>query len=307
MHATVNSGISEASGHQGWQVVFRDARLDEVSLSNAEMSPSPSADSLLDLSFVSFLTPFGMLVLHGLIKRLSSVGCLTVQVPNRDVATYLWRMDFHVCLETELKAGTVKFSPEFSAYRFSRKPLKESLLELQGVNAASDEEVTQAEERLWSVIQRRAPTLGALEEQVRIALVEILSNVQRHSGTAKAWVVAQSYAYPVERVEIAIGDVGVGLRHSLSRLHRQRLQQMSDWEVAKFATEPGITGSELGGGTGLSAILEIVREYGGALHLASGHGCYSAYRSSEQGLDYILALPGTVVGVSLVGRSAGRS
>ncbi|GIW52271.1 MAG: hypothetical protein KatS3mg081_1626 [Gemmatimonadales bacterium] len=158
MHGTVNFGLSEATGQRGWRVVFRDDRFAEVSLSTAQASPSPSADSLLDLSRVSFVTPFGML-LHGLVKRLSRLGCVEVLLRSIDVATYLWRMNFHLCLETELKARTVKFSPEFSAYRFSRKPLKESLLELQGVNAASDEEVTQAEERLTrdSARIRRAP------------------------------------------------------------------------------------------------------------------------------------------------------
>jgi hypothetical protein len=257
---------------------------------------------LLDLSAVSFVTPFGILVLHGLIKKLTVLGCVELRVPNTDVATYLWRMNFHKLLEVERKNGTLRLSPDFAEYQFGRRPLKQVLLEPQEINVASDEQVAEAEAKLWSLIRERAPRFETVEDQVRIALVEIISNVQRHSGTSKAWVVAQTYVEPSERLEIAIADAGMGLRASLERLHQEKLQRMSDWEVARFATEAGITGSAFGGGTGLSTITELVSEYGGAFHLLSGHGCYSLYQSRGRGLDHLVGLPGTTVGVSFPGR-----
>jgi anti-sigma regulatory factor (Ser/Thr protein kinase) len=185
---------------------------------------------LLDLSAVSFVTPFGILVLHGLIKKLTVLGCVELRVPNTDVATYLWRMNFHKLLEVERKNGTLRLSPDFAEYQFGRRPLKQVLLEPQEINVASDEQVAEAEAKLWWLIRERAPRFETVEDQVRIALVEIISNVQRHSGTSKAWVVAQTYVEPSERLEIAIADAGMGLRASLERLHQEKLQRMSDWE-----------------------------------------------------------------------------
>jgi len=247
--------------------------------------------SVIDLSATSFVKPLGIALLHGLITHIRNAGDeVEVKVSSDDVATYLWRMNLHSPFAAD---GGVRFNPDIKHFTLSRWP--KQLLELTIVDVANDDEVVTAEEHTWSMIARGAPQYGALRDPIRTAVVELISNVERHSGTGRASVIAQTHK---DCVRIAVGDVGIGVRESLERTGTHDLQGKSDHEVLRYATQPGITASPGHGGMGLATIADAIRLYGRAVHLASGRGVFSVFRGRESGADGAFAVPGTIVEVA---------
>jgi len=49
---------------------------------------------------------------------------------------------------------------------------------------------------------------------------------------------------------------------------------------------------------GLATIVDAIRLYGRAVHLASGRGVFSVFRGRESGADGAFAVPGTIVEVA---------
>ena len=111
------------------------------------------------------------------------------------------------------------------------------------------------------------------------AIAELLSNVERHSGVHEACVVAQTHEH---RVRLAVGDNGCGIRASLARTRAAEIGSMTDEQVNLYATKAGVSGSPYGGGYGLTTIANAVHAGGEALHILSGRGRASIWRSEER-------------------------
>jgi hypothetical protein len=246
--------------------------------------------NILDLSATTFIKPFGITLLYGILYQMRQKGeAARVLIPNSNVATYLWRMNLHRPFAQD---GNVTFEPNLGRFSFTRWLQPKYLLELDAVDVTNDDEVVAAENRIWEIVSARAPQYIPVSDQIRTAVVELLDNVRRHSRAGRATVIGQSFT---DCVRIAVGDVGIGVRGSLERAYD--LGGKSDHEVLQFATEAGVTGSPLGGGTGLWMIVDAIRQNGRAVHLASGQGVYSVNRAAEQGHEARLMIPGTIVEV----------
>jgi signal transduction histidine kinase len=146
-----------------------------------------------------------------------------VRVVVPQVATYLWRVRLHEPFQDD---QNVTFEPNIKLFAFSRWFRPEEVLELTAINVADDDEVVAAERSLWGIIKARAPQFIPLGEQIRTALVELISNVERHSQTGRATVIAQTHR---DCVRLAVGDVGIGVRQSLAGAYDLRVR--SDHEV----------------------------------------------------------------------------
>jgi hypothetical protein len=266
------------------------SQADSTCPQKVSVEPCDGDYSIVDLTRTTFAKPFGITLLYGLLCRLREEGeAVRVLIPNSDVATYLWRMNLH---EPFANDPGVVFEPNLGGFSLTRWLQPKQLLELTSVDAGSDDDAIAAETRIWEIIAARAAQYAPLEDQIRTAVVELISNVERHSRTGRASVIGQTFK---DCVRIAVGDVGIGVRSSLERVHN--LEAMSDDEVLRFATQPGVTGSVFGGGTGLSTIVDAIRENGRAVHLASGQGVYSVLRTGEHGHQTGFVVPGTVVEV----------
>lgn len=231
-------------------------------------------------------------MLHGLISSFRDVGRdVLVRMTNDDLATYLWRMNVH---KPFAKDGGVRFEPDLNAFSFKRMWRGKQLLELTLIDVTNDDEVIDAETRLWAIISSRASQLIPIQDQIRTALVELISNVQVHSDTHRAAVAAQTYG---TCVRIAVGDNGIGVRESLRRGGLHDIGEMADSEVLLYASQAGVSASRAGGGFGLATIVQEVRQQGLSVHLVSGRGEYSIYRKWDGGRDWEFDIPGTIVEV----------
>lgn len=253
------------------------------------VAPCEGASDILDLSDTTFAKPFGITLVYGLISFLRQLGDPVHIVAPPAVATYLWRMNVHVPFTGD---DGVTFEPDIRRWGVSQaRP--ETVLPLTCISVENDDEVVEAGGHLWDIISARAPQFVPVADQIRTALVELISNVERHSQAGMATVIAQTHR---DAVRLAVGDVGIGVRRSLQGAYP--LAGRPDHDVLKFATEPGVTATPGGGGTGLWTIVDAIQEYGRAVHLGSGQGVYSVYRGYEQARPSGLLIPGTIVEVA---------
>ena len=169
-------------------------------------------------------------------------------------------------------------------------------MEFTLVHVDSDDAVEQAALHIMGIVESKAKGFGTIRDELFTAIAELLSNVERHSGVHEACVVAQTHEH---RVRIAVGDDGCGIRASLARTRAADMQEMSDAEVNRFATEAGVTGALAGGGYGLWTIASAVRKRGEALHILSGSGRCSIWRWRDTVRPLGLPVSGTLVEVSL--------
>lgn len=245
----------------------------------------------MDLSGTTFAKPFGITLLHTIISSMRQQGDAVHVVLAPDVATYLRRMNLHAPFDGD---GGVTFDPDIRQWADSQ-PRPETLLPLTIVQVANDDEVVAAGSQLWEIIARRAPAFIPIGDQIQTALVELISNVERHSGVDVATVIAQTHR---DAVRLAVGDSGIGVRRSLETAYQ--LADRSDHDVLRFATQLGVTATPGRGGTGLWLIVDAIKEFGRAVHLGSGQGVYSVFKGWEQARLSGLVISGTIVEVAFV-------
>jgi len=115
-----------------------------------------------------------------------------------------------------------------------------------------------------------------LEGAVKYSLVELLRNVVQHSGSKVGGVAMAQYYPNTGLVELAVADMGVGIRSTLQTKYREI---DSDFRALKFATQPHVSGTFAPGayaqmqenaGLGLFFIKQIVTLSSGGFFLGSG-------------------------------------
>jgi anti-sigma regulatory factor (Ser/Thr protein kinase) len=230
--------------------------------------PPDDEEVVIDLSLVRFANPSGLVSLAtACIESIAIGNLIAVVAPDdRSVANYLVRMRFRDLLRDE----GVRFPGGFVGWDVNAQPLADRLLELQGVNAENAEDISTA---LVSI----GGAAGIPDDVIQpafLGLAEAVDNAIEHSRADRAFVMAQRYRSKDERLrlEIAIGDTGVGLRETL----RRRYEVPDDESAVELALTKGVsarTGARRGArrGNGLSSVVDSVcRTAGGSLEIRSG-------------------------------------
>jgi len=279
---------------KAWQRYPMPAQLDAYAVDR--LGALPEGRSLvIDLSKTKFIKPAGMTVLYWLVRGLREAGReVRLEIGSQDVASYLCRMNFHVPFRQD--AGC-SFEPNLQKMKVPKAyGAADRLMEFRLVAVTNDTDVTDAGKQILGIVETNAPAFVEARDELFTAITELLSNVERHSGVRETSVVAQSHK---DCVRIAVGDCGRGIRASLTTTRKAQIESLPDYRVNLLATEPGVTGSLMGGGYGLTTIRDLVQERGQALHIISGSGRASILRSLMAGRQLQFAVPGTVVEVSL--------
>lgn len=124
---------------------------------------------------------------------------------------------------------------------------------------------------------------------------EIVDNIVLHAKASSPGVVCAQYYETGGRLEIAVVDLGRGLRASLSES-----RVVADDAVAlALAITRGVTRSSLvGQGNGLAGTLEIAKANGGAVQLCSGEAMLQQV-ADDQRFITTPAMPGTAIVLDL--------
>ena len=253
----------------------------------------PAERFVLDMRRVGFVKPHGVVALLLTARRLSDLSRRRVELANvgRQVHAYLERMDIF-----EVGGDWVAPAEDLDE-GWDRNPQTMNLLELTAVEGPRD--VVKAIERAEGVFSRwlEVPNLNGL----LCVLSELCANVYQHSGDPSGCVMIQKYEEGSSGravVCVAVGDLGCGVRASLSARHGEMAHEPLGYLRAAMA---GRTSRASGrGGLGLRTVEEVAKGTGGRLWLRSETAAVVSRASSEpRGRRGLCHVPGTQVAVDL--------
>lgn len=252
-----------------------------------------AGDYALDMRAVTFVRPYGVVALVTLIRHLAKRSGSPVRLLNLDdqVHLYLDRMDFFEGGESWLRP------PDELHDKWSRSSQTLNLLEITPIAGPGD--VATVISRAQHIFSRwlMVPNLGNLLS----ALSELCANVYQHSGDPQGSVLIQKYESAMRGqaiVNLAVGDLGQGIRGSLSARHGEIGQEPLDYLREAMR---GRTARDTGrGGLGLRRVEQIVESEGGYLWLRSESAAIlSRGPQKTQGYRNLALVRGTQVSVEL--------
>lgn len=248
---------------------------------------------VVNLADVGFVEPFGLVYLGMFLRHYNAKGqAFDLVLPREDsVLTYLAGQNFW---------QRFNFNPHtVASMGLLRRMTSTSLNDIVDLERRDGiaEEVSEAVlQVLCPGPKPRVPVnVGLVGEMVS----ELVHNFALHAEGPLAAFVMQYYP-KARRLDLAIGDCGIGIRASLvtNPVH-EALRDRSHSECGVLAFEPGVTRSSTGGGTGLWDVRDAVTAMGGRLVLATGDGWVQASRKGVRYGDMAFDLTGVQVGISI--------
>jgi hypothetical protein len=246
--------------------------------------------AVIDLVQVSFVDAYALTGLACFIASAAGNGIpVQLLLPNdADVRSWLSRMH----LRDVLDAFDVRV--EGVLPRVAERDRTDTLIELERFNDSH------GSDRLASFIWERLKggVDGEVVNQLFEATGELGQNVVEHAGSpVGGFIAAQRYkaGAPEERIVVAVGDVGVGIRESL----RVRYGDMTDAESIRRAIQWHVSRvPDEGRGQGLPGVVDGVRGLGGTVWIRSGAACRTVTRGQARTSE-VSRLQGTIVGARL--------
>ena len=260
----------------------------------AAIARAPLADQYtLDMSPVGFVKPYGVIALVTAARHLSGLSGHPVRLKNLagDIHAYLDRIDL-------FDVGSDWLQPSDTlAEEWSRNPQTVNLLELTLVTGPADvATIAMRAHHIfahWLVIKNLNSLLSVLSE--------LCANVYQHSGDLQGCVLIQKYEATIRGqviVQLAVGDVGCGIRGSLAARYDDIGDKPLDYlKAAMRGRSARSTGR---GGLGLRLVEHIAASREGYLWLRSETAAIMTRGPIEvQNHDGLLHMPGTQVAVEL--------
>ncbi|MBV9602676.1 MAG: hypothetical protein JOZ87_38275 [Chloroflexi bacterium] len=249
----------------------------------------------LDVAPVSFVCPYGAAVLLSVCQHLARERGRPVQLVGlqEHVHAYLRRVDF-------FKAGAgavVADRPLRWGVEIPRSLASLNVLELTVVRSLR--EVYDATARALRILTTWLGLDAGVAQHVGCCIAEACENVIEHSRDSGV-LVAQKYEFAGwTEVQLAIADLGIGIRQSLHTAYAGLDETPAGWIRRAVA---GLSCRGDRGGVGLSEIRRLATQTGGSLLIRSGagramyapgHAWYSDLQADVGGL------PGTQLAVTL--------
>lgn len=258
----------------------------------------------LDLERITFVEPSGLVCLVLIIRYLKEF-CegLHIIVPKmKTVTSYLNRIGFFSFL-SGLSHDWISYGvPAGSSDSFRDSDV---LLELTSVHSESDVETILS--KIYTILSTNLKYSSTMIARFLSSLSEVCQNIPQHS---EDWgvVVVQTYTNRStgERfVKMAVGDLGIGIRRSLSQKYSDALEWQDSYAIMK-ALEPNVSRMrDDGRGVGLSQVHAFVRRTGGVMRIRSGSSRVSfRHRSSKASI--CKEFPGVQIGLELPERNIDR-
>jgi len=247
----------------------------------------------LDMRAVDFVRPYGVIALTTAARRLSLRSGRPVLLGGvcREVSAYLHRMDLF-----ELEAEWLQLATPIDE-TWLRSDQTENLLELTAIkDAQSVAAVMTRAKRIFS----RWLALSELGNLLSV-LGELCANIYQHSQDPYGCVLIQKYELAAGKrviVNLAVGDIGCGIRGSLSARHGSIGATPLDYLKAAMS---GTTARGTGrGGLGLRTVEQIAASRGGYLWLRSETAAiFSKGSGNTREHTDLVHIPGTQVAVQL--------
>jgi hypothetical protein len=233
---------------------------------------------LIDLGGLAYISPAALALLAAVLKRQEEEGCSYAVIPPRSPLTrnYLQRMDFTKLLfEDEI--------PE----PFKRKKAV-GFRPVQ--HFRGDDDYWLAAKELTEALVERFKPDAIVTAAIRICLDQLAENTDL-GGFAAAQSSPKRNTF-----EIAIVDLGVGVRASLAR-NPAYADISTDAEAVSTALQPRVSSTpERNAGIGLYITKLLLRGNGGQLLVRSGNAViYRGANETEE--EHEMNFPGTIVAI----------
>lgn len=213
------------------------------------------------------------LIQFGRHVRLNGSRPLLLLPQSMDVLRYLDRMDFFTHTEGLFEIEPQNFHIED---RFFRSHHSEVLLEITKVENTDDIHiiVEKLRERAENILNIHLHYSAIEVDSFVVALSEICQNIPEHSADI-GFVGIQKYFYgkKLKRnvVKIAVMDLGIGIRESLSPKYANSSKQWSDLTAIHLALYEGCSRyDDPGRGQGLTNVRKWVERWNGKMIIRSG-------------------------------------
>jgi anti-sigma regulatory factor (Ser/Thr protein kinase) len=256
----------------------------------------------IDLGGISFIDPYGMLALLeiGELCMLEDVRKTVILPRSDEVCRYLDRMDF---FSHAKRYFALEYSSPESAWKNNRSPDSDVLLEITPIERSNDIHfiVGKVRDRAQSILAKHLRYDDRAINGFIVALSEVCQNIVEHSEN-KGFVGIQKYRFQnlsKNVVKIAVMDVGVGFRKSLSN----RFKLRGDLDAIDKALLHGASRYEdEGRGHGLASVRRFVNQWNGKLSIRSGTArlsilpAWARGREQERGLTFF---PGAQINIML--------
>ena len=256
----------------------------------------------IDLRNVSFIDPYGMLGLLeiGELCMAENVKKTVLLPRSEEVLQYLDRIDFFTYAKQY-------YSLEYASAAPSDKHAKigdsDVLLEITPIERSNDIHyiVGKVRDRAQAILSTHLHYDDRAINGFIVALSEVCQNIVEHSEN-KGFVGIQKYRYQSLKkniVKIAVMDVGIGFRKSLST----RFKLKSDLDAIDKALLHGASRYEdEGRGHGLAGVRKFVTEWQGKLSIRSGSARLSIIPKWARGCDQernLTLFPGSQINIIL--------
>ncbi len=256
----------------------------------------------IDLSGVTFIDPYGMVGLLeiGELCQLEDVRKTVILPRSNEVCTYLDRMDFFAFAK---RYFALEYTSAETPGKYQRSDDSDVLLEITAIERSNDIHfiVGKVRDRAQAILANHLHYDDRAINGFIVALSEVCQNIIEHSEN-KGFVGIQKYRYQSMNkniVKIAVMDVGIGFRKSLS----SRFQLRSDIEAIDKALLHGASRYEdEGRGHGLAAVRRFVDQWQGKLSIRSGTARLSIIPKWARGRDQernLTLFPGSQIHIML--------
>jgi hypothetical protein len=244
----------------------------------------------IDLAQESFVDAYALVGLACFIASAARDGLPVRLVLPEDPDVRSWLSRMHLGAVIDAFGAWV----EGALPRVPERDRRDTLIELERFDDAH------GSDRLASFVWERLEggADGEVVNQLFEATGELGLNVVEHAGSpAGGFVAAQRYkaGMPEERIIVAVGDVGVGIRESL----RPRYGDMTDGEAIRRAIQWHVSRiPDEGRGQGLPGVVDGVRGLDGVVWIRSAAVSRKITRRRETTSE-VSRLQGTIVGARL--------
>jgi hypothetical protein len=270
--------------------ISRRTGLDALNLDDVLSLDLDSGTARIDLARVSFVDACALTGLACFIASAAQDGLpVDLVLPEEpNVRSWLSRMHLGDVIDAfEVRVeGTLERVPE--------RDRRDTLIELERFQDAHGSDRLAA--FIWDRLEGGAD--AEVVNQLFEATGELGLNVVEHAGSpAGGFIAAQRYkaGTPEERIVVAVGDAGIGIRDSL----RTRYGDMTDGDAIRRAIQWNVSSiADEGRGQGLPGVVDGVKGLGGTVWIRSGAAARTVTRGQAQ-TSGVSRLQGTIVGARL--------
>jgi len=224
---------------------------------------------ILNLSEVTFIEPSGSIFLVILCRQIYNLTNERVELKNinYDLNNYLKRIEFPRIVENWafIKTNSWLYNINISTRS------KTTVIELTQLKKGDKRDLYTFNKMCREIIEKwfGYEQYEEYRERSLTVIREACSNAIEHSES-DAYVTLQKYSYPKTKIMISVGDLGIGIKEHLKRVHGWVGKNDVDFIKQALSGKSGRTDKE--GGFGLKTIQGITSKQNGEIRIRSGKG-----------------------------------